>query len=392
MTVHRLTDPQTKKPLKWMLISLGVLFGGILLFHVGKALMTNYFIKKMGIPPVAVSATTAQYSDWQMQLKATASLRAVLGVHVTPELAGMVREILFKPGAYVEKNTPLVNLNADPEIAQLHAFEADAALAKITYDRNKAQLAVHAVSQQTVDNDEANLKRANAQVEQEKAVIAKKTLRAAFSGRLGICQINPGQYLNPGDTVTTLETLDPLYADFTLPQQDLPKLSVGQTVLLTTDSFPGETFKGTLTTINSAVNKETRNVEVEATLANKKLKLNPGMFGFVTVIIGEPKRYLTVPETAISFNPYGEIIYTLTPIEKTKKERKKKDSVQYYTAHQSFVTTGDIRGDQIAVLQGLKEGDLVVTSGQLKLKNGSRVYINNEVVPSNDPNPQPIDQ
>lgn len=392
MTVHRLTDPQTKKPLKWMLISLGVLFGGILLFHVGKALMTNYFIKKMGIPPVAVSATTAQYSDWQMQLKATASLRAVLGVHVTPELAGMVREILFKPGAYVEKNTPLVNLNADPEIAQLHAFEADAALAKITYDRNKAQLAVHAVSQQTVDNDEANLKRANAQVEQEKAVIAKKTLRAAFSGRLGICQINPGQYLNPGDNVTTLETLDPMYADFTLPQQDLAKLAVGQSVLLTTDSFPGETFKGTLTTINSAVNKETRNVEVEATLANKKLKLNPGMFGFVTVIIGEPKRYLTVPETAISFNPYGEIIYTLTPIEKTKKERKKKDSVQYYTAHQSFVTTGDIRGDQIAVLQGLKEGDLVVTSGQLKLKNGSRVYINNEVVPSNDPNPQPIDQ
>lgn len=392
MTVHRLKDPETKKPLRFMLIGLGILFGGIFLFHMGKSVMMYFFMKNMQAPPVAVSATQAHYTDWQTQIKATASIRAVLGVNVTTELAGMVREIYFKPGSYVKKDTSLVQLNADPEIAQLHALEAAAALAKITYNRNKAQLAVHAVSQQTVDNDEANYKRTIAQVEEEQAIIAKKNIRAAFSGRLGICQINPGQYLNPGDTVTSLQTLDPIYADFNLPQQDLTQLKVGQTVQLTTDTFPNETFTGTLTTINPAVDKNTRNVEVEATIPNKKLKLNPGMFGFVTVIVGDPKRYLTVPEAAVSFNPYGEIVYVLSPIEKTKKERKKKDSKQYYIAKQTFVTTGDIRGDQIAVSKGIKENDLVVTSGQLKLKNGSRVYINNTTLPTNDPNPQPIDE
>lgn len=326
-----------------------------------------------------VSVTEVKYAPWEPNLKASGSIRAVRGVNVTTELAGMVQDIYFTPGATVQEKTVLAQLKANSDIAQLQSLEANATLAAITYRRDKAQYAAQAISKATLDNDEGNLKSLQAQVAQQTAIVEKKTIRAPFTGRLGISRINPGQYLNAGDTVVTLQQLDPLYIDFFMPQGALRRLTLGQSVKIKVDSFPDKVFSGKITTINPIVESNTRNVEIEATTANPTLELVPGMFVSVEVATGEPGQVLTLPQTAISFNPYGDIVYVVN-----KPSDKKKNT---FTVTQHFVTTGETRGDQIQILEGLKEGDTVVTSGQLKLKNGSQVAINNSVVPSNNPAP-----
>lgn len=363
-----------------MLICLGILFGGIFIFKGIIKFLTN---RQMAAQSrvVTVSAMKVGYSFWQPRLKATGSLRAIRGVNVTTELAGMVQSIYFKPGAFVTEGTVLVQLNADSDIGLLHSLEANAELAKITYDRDKKQYDIHAISKQQLDTDAANLKSQRAQVEQQAATVAKKTIRAPFSGRMGISAVNPGQYINTGDKIVTLQTLDPIYVDFYVPQQALTELQVGQNVSLSADTFPGKSFHGKITTIDPLVDQSTRNIEVEATISNPKFELTPGMFARVEVSTGEPQRFLTLPQTAVSFNPYGEIIYVIRESGKDKKGKP------ILTAHQVFVISGETRGDQVAILKGLKEGDMVVTSGQLKLKNGNQVAINNSIVPSNNPHP-----
>jgi membrane fusion protein (multidrug efflux system) len=363
-----------------------IIIAGLFAIIFGFKLVKNFFVKRYMSaqlnPAVYVSAMKVDYSMWQPQIKASASLRAVFGVNVTTESAGMVRTIYFTPGSFVKEGTVLVQLNADTEIAQLHALQATAELAKITYLRDKAQLAAKAVSQQTVDSDLGNLQNTTAQVEAEAATVAKKTIQAPFTGRLGINYVNPGQFLNPGDKVTTLQTQDPIYVDFFVPQQALARLHTGQTTIVVSDSFHQQ-FTGKITTINPAVDTNTRNIEVEATIANPDYILTPGMFVSATVLTGDAKPFLTLPLTAISFNSYGDIVYIL----KASKGEKDKNGKPIYIAQQSFVTTGEKRGDQVEILQGIKKGDLIVTSGQLKLKNGSRVVINNSVVPENLPLP-----
>lgn len=331
---------------------------------------------------VNVSATKVVTSAWEPKVKASASLRAIRGVNVTTQLAGMVTQIYFTPGAFVESGTVLVQLNADSDVALLHSLQAQAELARITLERDKKQYAVQAISKATLDTDVANLQSLRAQVEEQAATVAKKTIVAPFSGRLGISAVNPGQFINTGDKVVSLQTLDPIWADFYVPQQSLSDLKVGQTVILTTDAFPGKTFKGTITTIDPAVDVATRNVQVEATIANPNYEITPGMYATVEVIIGTSRQFITVPQTAISFNPYGELAYII----KQKGSDKKGNPI--LIANQVFVTTGEMRGDQIAVLKGLQEGELVVTSGQLKLKNGSQVAINNKIHPDDNPAPK----
>lgn len=381
------------RPMRIMLISLGILFGAIFLFKVIVGLIIKHAMAANASPAVTVSTMKVGYADWQPQLKAAASLRATMGVDVTTEMAGMVQTIVFEPGADVKKDDLLVQLNIDPEVAQLHSLEASAWIAKTTYTRDKAQYAVQAVSKATLDADEGNFKSAAAQVEQQKAVIAKKTIRAPFSGRLGVSAINPGQYLNPGDKIAPLQAMDPIYADFYLPQQALIQLRVGQKVLLSLDSFPNRTFYGKITTIDPVVSVSTRNVQVEATFTNSKFDLVPGMFATAVVQVGEPKRYLTVPQTAISFNPYGDVVFVVKDLDDGKKKKKsKKKENPNLVVEQRFVTTGETRGDQITVLKGLKEGDVVVTSGQVKLKNGSKIIVNNSVEPANNPAPVVSDE
>ncbi len=374
------------KPMIIMLVLVGLLFGGIFGYKIFTARMMANYLAHMGEPPAYVSAMDVKYYNWQSQVKVVGSLRAVLGVNVTTELAGMVRTIHFTPGAIVKKDDLLVELNIDPDIAELHSLQANAELAAIVYKRDSAQYKINAVSKATLDSDDANLKSAVAQVAHQLAVIQQKTIRAPFNGRVGISAVNPGQYLNPGDKITMLQTLDPIYVDFFVPQETMATIKVGQAVNLTIDTFPGMKFHGVITTINPGLDSSVRNVEVEATIANPNYQLAPGMFASVTVNTGSPTAHLTLPLSTISFNPYGDVVFII----KKSKDAKSKEPV--LIAQQTFVVTGEKRGDQVTILQGLKEGDKVVTSGQLKLKNGSVVIINNKLTPTNDPNPTPKDE
>ncbi|OGT53837.1 MAG: efflux transporter periplasmic adaptor subunit [Gammaproteobacteria bacterium RIFCSPHIGHO2_12_FULL_42_13] len=370
-----------KKPMKMMLISLGVLFGAIFIYKGISGFFMHRFFSAHKNPVMTVSTMTVGYATWQPELTSVGSLRATLGVNVTAQLGGMIQQVYFNPGSIVKAGTVLVQQNADSEIGQLHALQADEELARITYVRDSAQYKVKAVSKQQVDSDLQNLKSYQGQVAQQTATVVKLTIAAPFAGRLGVSEVYPGQYLNPGDTVTTLQSLDPIYVDFYLPQQALSQLQLGQSVSFSVDSFPGKIFSGKITTINPVVDVSTRNVEVEATIANPKYLLLPGMFVNVTVSSGKPQKVLTVPHTAITFNPYGDLAYIVG--EKGKDD----DGKPILAVTQTFVQTGDTRGDQIAILRGLKAGDAVVTSGQLKLRNGSLVAVNNTVKPSDSADP-----
>jgi membrane fusion protein (multidrug efflux system) len=376
--------PVMKKRMVIMLIAVGLLLGTIIGFNVIKGVMIKKFMANSKVPAATVTAMPASYQAWQPQLSAVGTLRAVRGVDVTTEVAGLVRSITFKSGDEVRANQVLAQLNADSDIAQLHALEAAAELASTVYERDNAQLAVQAISQAQVDTDAGDLKSKRAEVEQQLALVAKKTIRAPFAGKLGISTVNPGQYLNAGDKLVTLQAIDPIYVDFMLPQQQLPLVVVGRKLTVTVDAYKGTTFEGKITAINPNVDSNTRNVQVEATIQNSKRLLLPGMFTTVQVDSGPEQRYLTVPQTTVTFNPYGDTVYVVKPADKPDEKGNTP-----LTAQQVFVTTGPRRGDQIAILKGVDEGAQVVTSGQIKLKNGTPIVINNTVQPANSPNPTP---
>lgn len=365
-----------KKPMLIMLAGVMLLFGSIFAYQVFQKIMQKRFLSARADKIISVSSVKATTKAWQPYISATGSLRATLGVDVTTELAGMVQEIYFKPGDKVERGTPLLKLNDSTEVAQLRSYQAEAKLARITYERDKAQYDIQAVSQATLDTDIANFKSQVAQVEQQKSVVAKKNIHAPFSGKLGICLVYPGQYVNPGDKIVTLQQLDPIYVDFYLPQQELVRIKTGQNIKLTTDAYPNTIFTGTISTIDPKVESSTRNVRVEATIHNPDEKLYPGMFGQVELDTGKVDYYVTLPQNAISFNSFGEIVYLVI------KNEQSTDGTPQYVAKQTFVDVGEIRKNEIAVLSGVKAGDEVVTSGQLKLKNGSRISVNNDLFPS----------
>lgn len=369
------------KPMIIMLILLCILFGGIFAYKLYGSHMMKKAMSAHALPPEAVSALGASYQSWQPKLTATGTIRAINGVDVTSEVTGLVKAIHFDSGKDAKVGEVLIELNSESEIALLHSLEADAELAEITFKRDTAQYAVRAVSKAVVDTDEANLKSKRAQVAQQVAIVAKKTIRAPFNGRLGIFNVDLGQFLNPGDKIVTLQALDPIYVDFSLPQQAFPQIKLHQSVIFTTDTYPAEKFTGKITALNSKVDVATRTILVEATLTNPERKILPGMYGTVAITTSAPKEYLTLPQTAISYNPYGDYVYIL-------KEKGKDSTGQLlYTANQKFVTVGDTRGDQVQLLKGVEKGDLIVTAGQLKLRNGSTVFINNKVVPNNNSNP-----
>lgn len=364
-----------------MLVLMGILFGGIILWKLFTKFMMYRYLASQSMT-VTVSTMQVKALPWQPKLKATASLRAINGVDVTTSLAGSVKAIYFVPGSMVKAGTLLVQLNADAEIGALQSLQAQEKLAQITYDRDKAQYAVHAVSKQIVDTDFQNIQNLQGQVAQQQAIVNKKTIRAPFDGRLGICNVNLGQYINPGDKIVSLQMLHPIYADFYLPQQALAKLKLAQIVNASTDTYPNKNYVGRITTINPAIDTSTRNVLVEATLDNLQYELTPGMFAHVEVDVGTLEPFLTVPQTAISFNPYGSVVYVVN------KKGKDKNGKPILIATQTFVKTGETRGDQIAILSGIKANDTIVTSGQLKLKSGAQVEINNSILPANSEAPQ----
>jgi len=379
--------PTTKR--MFIMIGLVILLIAVLAF--GKFLQIKKLIASAPKPAAqVVTATKVQGAEWQPQLTSVGTLSPVRGVDVTTEIAGLVREVRFKSGDEVKAGQVLIEMNADSDIAQLRALQANADLANTTLKRDKLQLQAQAISQAQVDADEADLKAKLALAAQQKALVDKKTIRAPFAGKLGITAVNPGQYLNPGDKLVTLQTIDTVYVDFFVPQKQLASLSIGQKMNLTSDSYPGVGFAAKVTSISPKIDAATRNVQVQATVPNAKRQLLPGMFANVSLDQGELKKYLTLPQTAITYNPYGSTVFLLAPPPADSKDALKDDKGQaYLVAQQVFVTTGPTRGDQVAILSGLKEGQTVVTSGQLKLKNGTPVIIDNKVVPANSPNPTP---
>jgi len=372
--------------MKRWLIMLGSVLG--LVIVIGGIWGYNLYNKIQGFkkpqPPAVVTAAEADVTQWRPELTAVGSVNAYRGADLSAEVDGIVEAIRFESGKDVKQGDVLVQLRAADDIAKLESLKATAEFAKITFERDRAQLEAQAISQSQVDTDAANLKSANAQVAQQQALIDKKTVRAPFAGRVGIRAVDLGQYIKAGDKIVTLQTLDPIFVDFSLPQQALAQIAVSQPVTLHTDVADAE-FSGSIAAIDPKVDVTTRNVQVRAMFKNPQGKLLPGMFVKAVVQVGVPQEYLTLPQTAVTFNPYGETVFVVS--QEPAPDSKEKVLI----AKQVLVTIGPKRGDQVAILKGVERGQQVVTSGQLKLRNGMPVAINNSVQPSNDANPKPVE-
>lgn len=375
-----------QKPMVIMLASVGLVFGGLYGFNAFRSIMIGRFLASMANPPQTVSVATAKLSEWTPTLEAIGTFRAVSGADLALEASGVVEKIEFQSGEDVAEGQILLELRKDTDKSRLESLKATAELNEINLRRDQAQLKLKAVAQATVDSDSANLKSAKAEVAQQEAVIAQKTLRAPFSGRLGIRSVDLGQYLGAGTVVVTLQSLDTLYLDFVVPQQNLNGLTVGQTVSAAVDAYPGQSFTGKVSAINSKIDQASRNVQVRATFANPGLKLRPGMFAAVTIALGKPEQLVTVPQTAIVHAPYGASAYL------AQKPADAKEGDSALVARQTFVQLGLTRGDEVAVTKGLKAGDVVVTAGQMKLRNGVSLKISDAPQPAVEAAPKPVDQ
>ncbi|AJE02583.1 efflux RND transporter periplasmic adaptor subunit [Geobacter pickeringii] len=335
--------------------------------------------KKFVPPPETVSTAMVTAESWETALTSVGTLTAVQGVTVAAEQPGKVVQIAFEPGAPVTKGTLLIRQDTSSEEAQLPGALAEAKLARINQQRTDQLLKDGVISQADHDRAVATTNQTQAQVDTIRAAIAKKTVRAPFTGRLGIRQVNLGQILKEGDPIVTLQSLDPIYVDFTLPQQQLPKLHRGFPVRVATDALPGETIEGRITAINPQVDADTRNIKVQATVANHAEKLRPGMF--VTVAVGLPvqQKVLAIPATAVLYAPYSDSVFVV----EEGKEKKGK------VLRQQFVRLGSKRGDFIAVISGLREGEAVVSTGVFKLRNGQGAVVDNRLAPPFQQAPKP---
>ncbi len=379
--------PPLKRRMIVMLFSVFVLLGLIVGFNQLKTFMFNRFMAGMGVQPATVTTIVVEKQEWQPKMTSVGNVRAFRGVDLSTEVGGLVAKVPIKSGMDVNEGDLLIKLNDSADVAQLNSLKAMADLAKVINERDKAQLAIQAISKNVYDTSTADMKAKRAQVDQQTALVAKKNLKAPFSGRVGIVTINPGQYVNPGDKLLTLQTIDPIYVDFTLPQSSAGIIQAGQTIELQTDAFKDLVFLGKITAVSPKVELNTRNIQIEAQISNPEKKLLPGMFANVNINLGDRVELLTLPQTAVTYNPYGSTVFIAK-----KTDRLDKKGIPVMEAQQVFVTPGLTRGDQVAIVKGLEPGMTVITSGQLKLKNGTPLIINNSVLPANLPNPKPQEQ
>ncbi|MEY4880515.1 MAG: hypothetical protein RJB62_1984 [Pseudomonadota bacterium] len=384
-------EPRRVRPVRRGIFLLG---GTALLFaliYFSNLMTTGTIMGALGMgmempppPPSVISTVVAESQPWEPRTAVVGSLSASTGADLASEVAGVVEEVYYESGGSVDAGAPLVRLRSTDENARLRTLEASAQLAEATYNRSQRLLEIQGISTAQVEASEAELSAARAQVAEQRAIIEKKMIRAPFAGELGIRQVNVGQYVNPGTVVATLQALDPIHMDFTVPQQLLQSLSVGQSVAIRVDSYPDTVFTGEIATINPKVDEATRNIAVRAVITNSERKLLPGMYATAEIATAADVNYVTLPQTAVTFNPYGSIVYVVNEVTENDTTR--------LVATQTFVTTGETRGDQIAILSGIEAGTVVVSAGQFKLQNGATVEINNEVQPSNDPNPRPLER
>jgi len=341
--------------------------------------------KKMVPPPTTVASAQVQEEEWRPIFSSVGTISAVQGATVSAELAGTVAEVRFENGGVAKQGDVLVRLDASSEEAQLKSAQADLELARSDLARARDLAARNVVSKAELDAAESKFKQKEGVVNNMRAMISKKEVLAPFDGQLGIRQVNVGQMVTAGQQVVSLQALDPLYVDFALPQQDLPKLAQGLEVRVHTDVVAGREFAGKLTALNSSVDPVTRNVTLQATIENKDHVLRPGMFARVEVILPEKQKTLVVPGTAVSYAPFGDSVFV---IEKKKDEKTGQES---QTIRQQFVKIGEARGDFVAITDGLKGNETIVSTGVFKLRNGMAVTINNELAPKPQLNPKPAD-
>jgi membrane fusion protein (multidrug efflux system) len=336
-------------------------------------------------PPESVSSAVVREEKWQNTLTAIGSVTAVQGVTITPELPGIVREIAFDSGAVVKKGDLLVKLDTSLEEAQLRALEAQEELARLNVERERTLRSQNMISQAELDTAEATLKQNKANADALRATIEKKTIRAPFAGRLGLRMVNLGQYLDTGKPIVSLQSLDPVYAEFSLPQQDLAQLQTGMQVRLTTDAYPGRYFDGKLTAITPSLDQSTRSVGLQGTLDNPDQLLRPGMFTRVEVLLPAEQKVLAIPATAVLSAPYGDSVYVI------EEKSATNGAPSGLVVRQQFIRTGRTHGDFVSVESGLKPGDRIVSAGIFKLRNGMSVTENNELKPKTDLSPRPSD-
>lgn len=392
-----------------VIIILIIIFGGVFAWDYVRNQLFKSYLAAASNPPLTISTVTAKAVTWHNQLTANGSIEAVNGVEVTTQQAGMIISIDFNSGQMVKKGQLLVQLDDSVQRAQLANYQAAYHNDVISYERAKALYDKKFESPQGLDSSYTTMKQAQAQVLQYQTIIKQMHITAPFTGKIGINEINLGQYLNPGDSIASLQQMDPLHINFSLPQQDLSLLNIGLPVSITVDGLANKTFKGIITAINSNVSDDTRMIMVQATVPNPELTLYPGYYCDVTVQLKKQQHFVTVPQTAVTYDLNGDIVYVVTPNKDANEDQEpstpqaknfiaqkaqqkaaekvaaqqaangKADTAQQQTlyAYQRYVKTGPRRGNQIAITEGLQAGDIVVSSGQIKLQNGSRVLINN---------------
>ena len=372
-----------KKPIILTLAGLAVVvavLGGIKGLQIDRMIAQG---SQMVPPPEPVTTAVARTEAWESVLTSVGSLAAVQGVTVTAELAGKIVNIAFKPGTLARAGELLVQQDTSSEEAQLRATEATVALAKLNLERLTKLLADNTISQSQYDNAEAQFKQAVAQADSIRAIIAKKTIRAPFAGRLGIRLVNLGEVLKEGQPIVSLQSLDPIYVNFLLPQQQLGQVQRGLNVRVTTDGAPGQVIEGKVTAINPEVDAATRNIRIQATIANPEERLRPGMFVNVAVVLPAREKVLAIPATAVLYAPYSDSVFVV-------EEKKSERGGQPITAvRQQFAQLGEKRGDFVSVVTGLKEGDTVVSTGAFKLRNGQEVVVDNTLSPQFKLTPKP---
>jgi membrane fusion protein (multidrug efflux system) len=339
--------------------------------------------KQFSPPPEPVNTAVARKETWESFLTSVGSLEAVQGVIITAELPGKVERIAFEPGTKVKVGELLLQQDISAETAQLRAAEATLTLAKIELDRRRRLLSQNTISRSEYDNAEAQFKEAAAQADIIRAAIKKKTIRAPFSGHLGIRLVDVGQVLKEGEAIVSLQSIDPIFVNFSLPQQQLAQVTPGLIVRVTTDALSGQSVEGKITAINPQVDTATRNIQMQATAANPEEILRPGMFVNVAVVLPVRQDVLTIPATSVLYAPYSDSVFIV------EEKKEEKNGPPGKIVRQQFVRLGEKRGDFVAITSGLEEGQTVVTTGVFKLRNGQSVVVNDTVTPEFKLNPEP---
>jgi len=366
------------KRMIFMLLAVGLFFGSVFGWKAWTGYQAGLMMSTMVRPPISVSTTIATAESWSPVISSVGTLRASQGVDITAREAGMITGLRFDSGALVAAGDVLAQQFIDDERAQLEALEADVRLAELNLERSRDLLSRELNSQFEFDTRKTDRDRATAQARNVRLVIDKKTIRSPFAGRLGIRQVDLGQYVEPGDLIVRLEALDKILVDFPVPQRSIGRVRVGQSLVIHVDAYPGKEFSGRVTAISPQVRAQTRDVRLEGLVENDKEELLPGMFAEVEIRLPVRESVVTLPQSAVIYSPYGDSVFAV-------RETANDNGEVTLIVASIFVQTGDTRGDQIAILSGVTPGEQIVTAGQIKLRNGAHVVIDNSVPVSNEP-------